>query len=443
MPLDTYTLFFRFGIALLLGLLVGLEREWAKAGDKPLFAGIRSFPLISLLGAVAAMVGEHQAVPWFLAASFFGFALLVATSHYVSGAVPGHGTTTEITSLLVFMFGALAYRGHVGLAAALAVIVTLVLSMKEPLHTLARRVEAQDIYATLKFAVISIIVLPLLPNRPITELFPERVRALGGVDLLDVINPRRIWLLVVFVSGIAFLGYVSSKVIGPRRGIAITGLLGGIVSSTAVAVSMASRSREEERLSPQLALAVVMAATVMFPRTVIEVAFVNLRLGAEVLVPLLGAALFGVVASAYLWFGGAKAEPETVRLRNPFRLAPAFQFGLLFTCMLVASKYAATRFETAGIFAAAAIGGLIDTRPIALSVANLALGESPAVSTDAAIAAVMIAALANTFMKGALAALSGAPRFRRFVLPAFFLLVAGGIVATVLVAKYGVRARLF
>ncbi len=258
----------------------------------------------------------------------------------------------------------------------------------------------------------------------------------------DVISPRRIWLLVVFVSGIAFLGYVSSKVIGPRRGIAITGLLGGIVSSTAVAVSMASRSREEERLSPQLALAVVMAATVMFPRTVIEVAFVNLRLGAEVLVPLLGAALFGVVASAYLWFGGAKAEPETVRLRNPFRLAPAFQFGLLFTCMLVASKYAATRFETAGIFAAAAIGGLIDTRPIALSVANLALGESPAVSTDAAIAAVMIAALANTFMKGALAALSGAPRFRRFVLPAFFLLVAGGIVATVLVAKYGVRARL-
>lgn len=429
---DPQSVFFRFGIALLLGLLVGLEREWAKAGDKSLFAGIRSFPLIALLGATAAMVSHQQGATWFLALTFFGFALLVATSHYVSGAVPGHGTTTEITSLIVFLFGVLAYWGHLALAASLTVVVTIVLSMKEPLHELARRVESQDIYATLKFAVVSIIVLPLLPDAP--------VRSPVFGDVLSVLNPRRIWLLIVFVSGIAFVGYILSKVVGARRGIALTGLLGGIVSSTAVAVSMAERSREEGRLAPQFALAVVLAATMMFPRTIIEVAFVNTALAADIVVPLLGAGVFGVVASGYLWFSGAKPEAETVRLRNPFRLAPAFQFGFLFAVMLVLSKLALMKFSTRGVFVAAALGGLINTRPIALSVANLALTGD--IGGANAVAAVMIAALANTFMKGTYSAVAGAGRFRRLVLPAFLLLIAGGVAATIVVAKYGYLLRL-
>lgn len=443
MPTDQYALFARFGISLLLGLLVGLEREWAKGANRTLFAGIRSFPLIALMGALATLVGSEEGAGWFLPAAFFGFALLVAASHFVLGATPGHGTTTEITSLLVFMIGALAFRGHFGVAAALTVMITLVLSMKEPLHELAHRVESQDIYATLKFAVVSLIVLPLLPDAPLTALLPERFLAIPQSELLSVLNLRRIWLLVVFVSGIAFIGYIATKVVGARRGIALTGVLGGIVSSTAVAVSMAERSREEEQLSPQYALAVVLGSTVMFPRTVIEVAFVNLPLGGQVMGPLLGAAVFGVLASGYLWFRGASQEAEGVKLRNPFRLAPAFKFGLLFTAMLVLSKYAAARFETAGIFVASAVGGLIDTRPIALSVANLALEEHAAVGEGTAIAAVMIAALSNTFLKGALAAAMGARSFRRLILPAFVLLVAGGIVATFAVAKYGLRLRIF
>lgn len=430
-----YSLFARFGIAVLLGLLVGLEREWAKAGDKPLFAGIRTFPSISLLGATAAMVSDHQGAGWFLAVAFFGFALLVATSHFVSGAAPGHGTTTEITSLLVFMFGALAYWGNLALAASLTVGVTLILSLKEPLHDLARRVEAQDIYATLKFAIVTIIVLPLLPNAPI-KIDNERLKFLS---FLEVLNPWRIWLLVIFVSGVAFVGYLASKVVGARRGIALTGVLGGIVSSTAVAASMAERSVEEERLSPQFALAIVLASTVMFPRTIIEVAFVNPKVGWDLVVPLLGAGLFGVVASAYLWFSGSKAETEVVKLRNPFRLAPAFKFGLLFAVMLVISHVAADRYHSAGVFVAAAIGGLLDTRPAALVAADLALHSDVTGVTDAqAVTAIMIAALMNTVVKGVIAAGTGAPRFRRLILPAFILLIGGGVVATVLVAKYGV-----
>jgi uncharacterized membrane protein (DUF4010 family) len=423
-----YAAFGRFGIALLLGLLVGLEREWAKAGDKPLFAGIRTFPLISLLGATAAMVSGEQGASWFLAATFFGFALLVATSHYVSGATPGHGTTTEITSLLVFMFGGLAFFGHVAIAAALTVLVTLVLSLKEPLHDVARRVEPQDIYATLKFAVVTIIVLPLIPDA--TLRFENE-----HLKVLEVLNPWRIWLLVVFVSGVAFVGYIASKVVGARRGIALTGLLGGIVSSTAVAASMAERSIEEERLAPQFALAVVLASTMMFPRTIIEVSFVNPKLGADLIVPLLAAGLFGFVASGYLWLSGSKAESDAVQLKNPFRLAPALKFGGLYAAMLVVSHYAAQRFATAGVFVAAAVGGLIDTRPISLSVADLALHGK--LSSTNAVAAVMIASLMNTLLKGFIAAGAGAPRFRRLVLPAFILLVGGGVVATVVVAKYG------
>ncbi len=422
------TLFAKLATAILLGLLVGLEREWAKATDKALFAGIRTFPFISLLGCVSAMIAAESGSGWFFGASFMGFMLFVSANHFVTGGTPGHGlgTTTEITSMLMFLFGGLVFWGHAGLAAALTVAVTVILSIKQPLHALAQRVESQDIYATLKLAVVSIIIMPLLPDRGI---------AIEGFPYLEVVNPQRVWLLVVMVTGIAFLGYVAAKVISPGRGIALSGLLGGIASSTAVAISMAHRSHEDDRLAPQLSLAVVLASTVLFVRTIVEVAIVNGPLARDLVVPLLGATLFGVAASAYLWFRGAHAEAESVTIQNPFSLVSAVKFGLVFAAMLILTKYLTDRFDRAGVFLAAGIGGLVDARPIALTVANLALRGD--VGRHDAVAAVMLGTLANTIMKCGYAAITGAPAFRRMLLPAFLLVVAGGVVATGLVVKYG------
>ncbi len=427
--LDIYALFAKVGTSILLGLLVGLEREWAKATDKALFAGIRTFPFIALLGCISAMIGSQNTTQWFFAASYLGFSAFVAANHFVAGSVPdrrGLGTTTEITSMLVFLFGGLVYWGHAGLAAALTVAVTVILSIKQPLHELAQKVESQDIYATLKLAVVSIIILPLLPDKGID---------IPALPLLAVVNPRKVWLLVVLVSGIAFVGYVSTKVVRPDRGITITGLLGGIVSSTAVAMGMAERSREDDRLSPQFALAVILSTMVQYIRTVVEATFVQPSFAGDLFVPLAGATLFGVAASAYLWFRGASSAAEALPLRNPFSLVSAMRFGLLFAGMLVLSKFLITRFDRSGVFLAAALGGMVDTRPITLSVASLSLHNE--IARHDAVAAVMLGMLCNTLIKTVWCFSIGTPVFRRLLLPAMSLLLVGGAIATGIVVIYG------
>lgn len=496
---ERWELMTRFGTAAALGLLMGLEREWAKSGAGPLFAGVRSFPSIALLGCVSAMVSSQFGVPWFFGAGFLGFAALVVASHMATSSLPSHGTTTEITSLLAFVLGGLCYWGEIALATALTVLVTAILSMKGPLHELARKIEAQDVYATLKFGVIAAVVMPLLPTSigewttaqtwkgspasfarldrdhdgvlTVNDLPPrgdptripleawkgppEHFAALDLDDdgaltaddrrddrltawlpIVSGLNPAKVWLLVVFVSGIGLFGYVSAKLLGARRGIALTGVLGGLASSTAVAASMTERSHEPEadRLAPQLALAVVLSSTMMFPRTVIEVLLVDVDLAFGLALPLIGAALFGVLASAYLWFSGRGVEVEEVKIRNPFRLLPALKFGLLFLVMLLVTRFAEDRFDTRGVFFIAAVGGLIDVRPIALSVADLvATGR---LALPEAVPAVMIAALANTLLKGGYTAFVGSPALRRQVLPAFSLVIGGGVIATWFVVTY-------
>ena len=427
LDMDIYTLFGRFAAAVGLGLLVGLEREWAKSGSHPLFAGIRTFPSISMLGCTAAFVTHTQGMDLFLSVAFFGFCLLVGISHYASSVGHGAGVTTEVTSLLLFLLGALCFWGHLLLAASLAVVLTGLLSLKEPLHKLARTLDKTDIHATLKFAAVTIIVLPLLPN--------EALNLGEGLEFLSVINPRKVWLLVVLVSAVGLFGYVAAKVWGARRGIAITGLMGGLASSTAVTASMAQRSHERKELSSEFALAIIMACTVMFPRTIIEVAFVDHRLAFYLVLPLLGAAAFGLVASMYLFSRQSHQPGNDLVLENPFRLGPAVKFGLLFGSVLIVAKLAHQHFDHMGVFVVAAVGGFIDCRPIALSVADQAAqGDLP---RHAAVAAVMIAALSNTLLKAGYAIFLGGRKLRRLLIPAFTLLITGGVLAVYVVLRYG------
>jgi uncharacterized membrane protein (DUF4010 family) len=257
----TQSEFFRFGVALLLGILVGLEREYSRVGEADRhFGGIRTFTFISLLGCASAMIATERAI-WFFPLAFIGMAAMVLSSYVITSAEGDIGLTTEITSLLVFICGALVYWEHLELGAALAVIVTLFLSLKVKLHTLAARVSDEDILATLKFAIITVIVLPLLPNRTYGPL--------------DVLNPYNIWLMVVFISGINFIGYVLVKLMGSQHGIVLTGLLGGLVSSTAVTLGFSQRSQKEPGLGRDFALAITVASTTMFLRVLFEAYVLN------------------------------------------------------------------------------------------------------------------------------------------------------------------------
>ncbi len=246
-------LFIRFGVAMGIGFLIGLQREYAfRDSNRELVAGERTFALMGLVGALAAFSAEVLNLPAVFVGIFVVVGLVTAVSYFVDAWRGFIGLTTEITILIVVILGALCYWGHLTLAVALGIATAVLLSLKIETDRLVQALTREDIVSALKLAVISAIILPVLPNQPI------------GPPPLDVFNPFKIWLMVVFISAINFLGYVLIKIIGPEQGIGLTGLLGGMVSSTSVTLSLSERSRRDTWLGGSFALAIIVAWTVMF-----------------------------------------------------------------------------------------------------------------------------------------------------------------------------------
>lgn len=395
-------------------MLLGLERERAKTETG--FAGVRTFGLLALTGGVAAFVESPLAQPWLALAVFGAVAGLVIVSYAVTAQRGELGVTTEISALLAFLLGFLCVRGHVLTAAGLAVASGGVLALKEWLHRLAGRIEPADVEATLKFAIVSVIVLPLVPNQNF------------GPPPLDVINPYKIWLMVVLISGLNFASYLLVKGVGTEHGIGITGLLGGLVSSTAVTLGFAQRSRQEPGQAAALALGILVAWTVMFVRVALLVGAVNAAMAPRF--GLLMAAL-GVPSLAICFLLARRqrtAETATVSAgANPFELGEAIRFGLLFGVITFVAKAAQVYLGDTGLYLAGAIAGLTDVDAIALSMAQLGLAE-PA-NAEAAAATIAIAVASNTLVKTGMAAFLGAPGLRRVVVPAAGVILASGLAA--------------
>jgi uncharacterized membrane protein (DUF4010 family) len=415
---DPLTTALRFAVALGLGVLLGLERERQK-GEGGGFAGVRTFGLISLAGGVAAHLEQALGQPWLALALFAGIAGLVTVSYAVTASRGDLGVTTEVSALLAFLLGYLCLRGQPELAAGLAVASGGVLALKEWLHRLAGRIQGADIEATLKFAIVSIIILPLVPN----ENF--------GPPPLDVVNPYKIWLMVVLISGLNFVSYLLVKLVGAEHGIGVTGLLGGLVSSTAVSLGFAERSRAQPRLAPQLALGILLAWMVMFVRVVVMVGVV-----APSLVPRLALAVSALalpcLAFVFLLRRRSKdgGTASVAAGENPFELGQAIRFGLLFGVITFVAKAAQVYLGEAGLYLAGAVAGLTDVDAIALSMANLARGD-PA-SASAAARTVVIAVLSNTLVKGGMAMFLGAAELRRAIAPAVLVILAAGAAGALL-----------
>jgi uncharacterized membrane protein (DUF4010 family) len=404
----------RFSAALGLGLLLGLERE-RKRDAELLFGGIRTFALIALLGAVGAFMERELDQGWLLLTTFIALSALVIVSYATTAARGELGITTEVTALLAFIVGALCGWEKVGVASVATVVCLLLLTLKDFLHRLARRVELADVEATLQFAVISVIILPLLPNQNF------------GPPPLDVINPYKIWLMVVLIAGLNFLGYLLVKVLGSEHGLVLTGILGGLVSSTAVTLSFSQRSRQEPSLSSAFVLAILVAWTIMFVRVFVMVGVVNRELAKNLALALGCMAVAGLLISFFLWQRSKARETGTVSAgANPFELSEAIKFGFLFGFVTVVAKAAETYFGATGLYLAGALAGLTDVDAISLSMANLATTNPE--SLLIAARTVVIAVVANTLVKAGMAALMGAPALRRTVLPATILLLiaAGG-----------------
>jgi uncharacterized membrane protein (DUF4010 family) len=409
-----------FGTALGLGLLLGFERQRTQRPNEEQFAGVRTFALLSLLGATATHLQLDLQLPWMLPMAFLAVSALALASYVITSRAGDTGATTEVSALMTFLIGALCGSGEATLATAVAVCVLLMLSIKSWSHEAASHIESADIEAVLKFSIITVIVLPLLPNQTF------------GPEPLNVLNPFKVWLMVVLISGLNFASYVLVKVLGAEHGIGVTGILGGLVSSTAVTLGFSQRSRLEPHLASSLALGILVAWTVMFFRVLIAVAVISgdlaRRLG-------LGVGILGVVSllsCAYLFSLRKGPEKGTVKSgSNPFELGEAVKFGLLFGVVTIVAKAAQYYFGSAGLYLAGAVAGLTDVDAIALSMANLADNRNEMIG--AAARTILIAIMANTLAKTGLAVSVGAPELRRRILPFALLVLVAGVGAAVLV----------
>jgi uncharacterized membrane protein (DUF4010 family) len=408
----------RFAFALLIGALIGLEREfYQQKRESPDFAGIRTFSLISLLGAVTAFLVDDYGVV-FAVLALGGLILMTTVSYssalHRSGNEPG--ITTEVAAILTFLFGVLVIGGQEIVAIALAVVTSLLMAMKGRIHGAIRNLSTDDIHITLQFALVAAVILPLLPNRPL--------------DPFGLLNPFQIWLMVVFISGIGFSGYILMNIFGQPRGINIMGFLGGLASSTATTISFSSASREHPEMAPQYARAVIMASTVMFPRILVLILVIHYPLALKV-APILGImAATGLILVFILGQRTAASEGETqtdFEVSNPLKLATAVQFGVLFAVVLIVIDFALNSLGATGVYLTSLLTGLTDVDAITLSVTRLALSSQ--INLQVAGIAVVAAALSNTLSKGVISYFSGTDTLRKHVLPALSIMIAAGLVS--------------
>lgn len=413
-----------FAIALFIGALVGLEREKRVEEDVERgvrkqrgIGGLRTFLLFAQAGAIGAWLSVQLGTPWvFVGAGAMVTALVMAGYAATWRSEGGQlGLTTEIAAIVTYLLGGTVLFGYAEIAVALAIATSAALAFKQPLHRIVQRVGRDDLYAALKLLIATFIVLPVLPDRPI--------------DPWGALNPWRMGWLVVLISGLSLVGYVATRLLGSGHGIPLTGLVGGLVSSTAVTLSLARRSVEDERsvrLGHELASGILLSWATMFARIGVVVTAVNAPLARHVIVPM--AALLATAAGAAAWHHrqgrAAEGRAEPVPLSNPFSLSSAIRFAALFAAVLLAVRLVEVYLPQRGLYAVAALAGLTDVDAITLSVA--APGRD--LSAGAAAAAIGVAAASNTIVKCGLVAAIGSASLRRHVLVATgALLVAGAL----------------
>ncbi|HET9063300.1 MAG TPA: MgtC/SapB family protein [Candidatus Binatia bacterium] len=424
-PASPYLLLRNFLIALLIGALVGVEREKHKAASQGLtFGGLRTFILFAEAGAVAAWLSVERDMPWLFVATVVAVAAVVTIAYVLESRINANpdalGLTTELAAITVCLLGGAVMYGHAEIAVGLAIATSAVLAFKQPLHQLVEKLGMDDIYAALKLLIATFIVLPVLPSE--------------AIDPWGALNPYQLWLLVILVSSLSLVGYVAVRWLGSAPGALVTGLTGGLVSSTAVSLAFArdSRANRHVHAGDSLAAGILLAWVMMFVRIGFAVTVVNSALLAPLSIPFGVMTGVAAVAAGFFYLRGARthraAAPGTaeVPLRNPFSLWEAIKFCALFAVVLLLVKLTQTNFEAHGLYLVAALAGLTDVDAITLSMAGYAQQSGDAAT---AVAAIVIAALTNTLVKCGFVVVLGSGELRSRVLPATAAMIAAGLLA--------------
>jgi uncharacterized membrane protein (DUF4010 family) len=405
-----------FAVSLGIGLLIGLERE-RKTDVK---AGLRTFGLTAVFGCLAAMLGEHSGSGWILAAGLMIVASMIIVALARDPLDDGDpGTTTVIALSVCYGLGAMTWFGQATLAVMLAITTTVLLYFKAQLQSVTRSLTHKDLISMLQFGVLSLVVLPILPNH--------------DYGPYQTLNPHQIWWMVVLISGLSLAGYAALRIIGSRHGAALLGLFGGMVSSTATTMVFARNARDDAKLETTATLVILIANLVV----TLRLCLVAVVLAPTLLVPLAsvlgGGVLLGTLFALARWRTlGATGNLPLPEVKNPTEIRTALSFGLLYGIVLLLSAWLQDVAGSQGLFLVALASGLTDVDAITLS--TLRLFNQETLTAQAAVIAIGLAALSNLLFKSGLVVAIGGRLLARRVLPGLAAIGVGFISGIVLLA---------
>ena len=385
---------FKFlGIALAIGLLIGLERGWRTRDlDEGMrVAGLRTYGMISLLGGLSGILTQ-QIDPYLMGFVFLGLTLILLISYTKSlDKFNDYSITGSVAALITFTLGALTVVGHSMLASAFAVVITALLGFKPLLHGWLKKLELHELYATLKLLLISVVMLPILPDQ--------------GYGPWAVFNPYHIWWMVVLIAAISYLGYFAIRIVGNQQGPVLTGALGGLVSSTAVTLNLSKLSTQYPNMNNVLAAGILTACATMFVRTLLLTSVINPALFIRLLPGLLVMSVVTYLVAFLLWHNGRGFRAvDEIALTNPFQLGMALKFGAFLVVIILLSKLLKVYFGDMGTYFLAAISGLADVDPITLSMSQM---SNKGMELSVAARAILIAVSVNSGIKGMMSAIVG------------------------------------
>jgi uncharacterized membrane protein (DUF4010 family) len=401
--------YFTLGIALGLGLLIGLQRERSESR----FGGIRTFPLISLFGAFCGMLA-HGYSGWPIAAGILAVVTMLALANWFShgDGQNDRGQTTEVAALLTFAIGAYLPHGDPSLAGLAAGLTVILLHLKEPMHTFVQKMGPKDMTGLMQFVVVSLIILPLLPNRTFGPF--------------NVLNPYDIWRMVVLIVALSLTGYVIYKVIGGTASTLIGGLLGGLISSTATTVSYARHAKDSPTAQGLAITVILIASAVSYYRIIVEVSLIARSKTAALLPPLIACALWVSAVAAVAFFILRKESEKMPEPDNPAELKSAIVFGVIYGLISFAAAAVKHYFGNSALYGVAIVSGLTDMDAITLSLSRMA--EADALEPANAWRLILAASVSNFVFKGVTASFLAGGRFGLKLAPFFAAAVAGGFV---------------
>ena len=411
-------IYIRFGIALALGLLIGIERGWSQrlSEEGERIAGIRTFSLIALLGSfwgfISGLVGDI-----ILGFALLGFIALLITG-YIYNVREKHdiGLTTEIAAFLTFALGITIIKGYILLSVATGIVMLVLLSKKRLLHKWLNIIEPEELNAGIIFLLISAVILPMLPNR--------------GYGPWNVLNPYEIWWMVVLIAGLSFVGYIGLRALGEKYGILVTSLSGGLVSSTAVTITMGGFTRTSS-LVPMLTEGVLVASVASFMRILIWVGIFNRALFYEVWIPVVMMIFATIAGAVWIWQTKEIEEQETeFNVSNPLQLSTAIKFGLILAVVFILVEVTRQWFGEMGVYILSFISGLADVDSITLSLAKMT-GQT--LAEDVARTSIVIIAMSTTFVKGTIFTYFAGFRKSRYLLIVYGFTLLVGFLSLLLV----------